>query len=537
MSLERDTNSGPTTRSKNVARAVPGSQQARLENAAQACHRAPCERSLLPRAEDGSRSVFAAVPPPLVVVSQETSCPFSKLTALVFALLLLVGGCARFHSRPISPATNAAELEKRSLADPALRSFLETNLHQRFPNWPPATWDFETLAGAALYFNPDLAVARAQWLIAQGSEKTAAQRPNPTLSVTPQYSANVSQPSPWLVTANLDVPVETAGKRGYRRAQAAHLANAARLNIATSAWRVRGAVRAALLDVVAAGLRAEGLEKQLAVQEQIISRTEQQRQAGALSDSEALPFRLALTKARLELADAQRIRAEAQARLAEAIGVPLSALDQVKIDLDLGHQPVSGLTSSEARRTALQSRADILGALEEYNASQSALQLEIAKQYPDIHLQPGYEYDQGNNKWAVVGFSLELPLLNQNQGPIAEAKARREEAAAKFNALQAKVLAEIDRAVRVYRSAETNVSTLKTLAEVQARRTESISAQIKAGASDELELLNAQFEAASTSLLELDGQIKMQQALGTLEDAIQRPFELPPAIFQTHTSL
>jgi broad specificity phosphatase PhoE len=30
---------------------------------------------------------------------------------------------------------------------------------------------------------------------------------------------------------------------------------------------------------------------------------------------------------------------------------------------------------------------------------------EIAKQYPDIHLGPGYQYDQGVNKW-TLGFSV-----------------------------------------------------------------------------------------------------------------------------------
>jgi outer membrane protein TolC len=66
--------------------------------------------------------------------------------------------------------------------------------------------------------------------------------------------------------------------------------------------------------------------------------------------------------------------------------------------------------------------------LAEYNASQSALQLEIAKQYPDIHLNPGYEFDQGDNKWSP-GLTVTLPILNQNKGPIAEAEAKRTEAA------------------------------------------------------------------------------------------------------------
>ena len=41
---------------------------------------------------------------------------------------------------------------------------------------------------------------------------------------------------------------------------------------------------------------------------------------------------------------------------------------------------------------------------------------------PDVHLNPGYQFDQGDNKWSI-GLTFDLPILNQNQGPIAEAKA------------------------------------------------------------------------------------------------------------------
>ena len=360
--------------------------------------------------------------------------------------------------------------------------------------------------------------------VAQGGETTAGQRPNPMLNVTPGYNTTTFAPSPWIPLGYLDVPMETAGKRGHRRAQAAQLAAAARLNVATAAWQVRSNLRSSLLDLAAAEQRAALLQTPIALQEKIVQRLDQQVQAGAIASSEAATFRIALAKARLDLAEARRLRADARARVAEAIGVPLRAVEglQAPVYPDITPKLASELTSAEARRAALQSRPDILATLAEYAASQAALQLEIAKQYPDVHLQPGYQYDQGDNKW-TLGLTVELPVLHQNQGPIAEATARRREAAARFNALQAKVMAEIDRTVAVFQISETNSVALRSLAEELAKRTESVAAQFRAGAADQLDLLNAQLESASAALVQLDGQIKLQQAVGALEDAVQRP--------------
>ena len=180
------------------------------------------------------------------------------------------------------------------------------------------------------------------------------------------------------------------------------------------------------------------------------------------------------------------------------------------------------MTTAEIRRAALRGRTDILGALAEYAAAQANLQLEIAKQYPDVHLNPGYQFDLGENKWSL-GLSFDLPILNQNQGPIAEAAARREEAAAKFNAVQFKVLAEIERAVEVFRVSEKNSATLRALAETQAKQRAAVESQFNAGALERLDWLNAQFESVNADLLQLDARAKLQAAAAALEDAVQRP--------------
>ena len=112
--------------------------------------------------------------------------------------------------------------------------------------------------------------------------------------------------------------------------------------------------------------------------------------------------------------------------------------------------------SAQVRDEALQNRADILGALNEYSASQSALQLEIAKQYPDIHFGPYYQYNQGDHQF-TLSVTAELPVLNQNQGPIAEAEARRTQLRRNSSPCRPKVLAEIDRAVADYRVTRENL--------------------------------------------------------------------------------
>jgi outer membrane protein TolC len=211
--------------------------------------------------------------------------------------------------------------------------------------------------------------------------------------------------------------------------------------------------------------------------------------------------------------------------LAEAIGVSTSALKEIVIAEEWPPLAVAELTARQARREALLGRPDVLAALAEYEASQAALQLEVARQYPDVHLGTGYQYDQGENKWSL-GVSLELPVLNHNEGPLAEAQAKRSEAAAHFLNVQAKVMAEIDRAVTAYTNAQERLNSLSTLRSTQREHAGVMSAQVDAGAAEPLDLLALQAEQAATDLLELEARVQNIVAMGQLEEAIQRPLEV-----------
>jgi outer membrane protein TolC len=273
------------------------------------------------------------------------------------------------------------------------------------------------------------------------------------------------------------------------------------------------------------------LKGQQSLQAENLRLLESQNQAGAISSFEVTQARIAADSTRLAFRDAERQNAEARAQLAGAIGVPFAALDGVALSFAGLSELPGDVPAGEARRQALLNRADILGSLAEYAASQSALQIEIAKQYPDAHLSPGYEFDQGDNKWSL-GLTVTLPVINQNKGAIAEATAKRAEAAASFNALQAGVLGEIERAVAGYRAALQKRTDTDAMRANLLKLEKTGKAMLDAGETSKADLVALRLQLSASELAYRDALTKSQQALGQLEDALQSPLGLSPSIWQ-----
>jgi outer membrane protein TolC len=335
----------------------------------------------------------------------------------------------------------------------------------------------------------------------------------------------VKEITPWIPEIVLDIPIETAGKRGHRISQARHLSEAARLNILSVAWEVRRGMRQAFLDLYAAQETESLLAKQQAIQMEMVRILELQLAAGEVSPYDITQARIALDNSRLAALDSSRQKEEARVRLADALGVPVKALDAAPLSFDGFYHVRADIPSNDIRRRALLNRPDILGSLSEYAASQAALQLEIAKQYPDIHIGPGYQLDQTDSKW-TLGLALELPIFSRNRGPIAEAEARRTEAAVRFQALQAKVIGEIESAVAACRSSADQSKTADELMSSLEGQEKSARTRYELGEISKLELLGIQMELASSALARLDALVKAQQAVGLLEDAMQSPLDV-----------
>src|SRR5690349_228867 len=107
-----------------------------------------------------------------------------------FVCLALFTGCVRYTPEPLSPAAKANDYESRTLETPQLVEFIVTNTAPGKLVWPPASWDLNLSTLAAFYFHPELNVARAKWEVARAEMITAGARPNPTVSIMPEYSLN-----------------------------------------------------------------------------------------------------------------------------------------------------------------------------------------------------------------------------------------------------------------------------------------------------------------------------------------------------------
>ncbi|WP_448123727.1 TolC family protein [Pseudomonas veronii] len=432
--------------------------------------------------------------------------------------VVLLTGCASYQPQPLAPQKLMAAYEERSLTNPAFHRF--TAAHS--PN-TPALWNLNTLTLAAYYYSHELDAVRAKFSSGEAAKETANQRPNPSLSLPLQYA---DQPiKPWTYGLSLDIPIETAGKRVYRVAQAQQLSDAARLNIGQTAWQIRSRLRSGLLDLYAASQHHSIIERQVDIQQNIVTMLEKQLSLGTASTFELSQERIILERDRSDLASHEKLMLDAKALIAQIIGIPLRALDSITIDLSEFEGRTPQIPDNAARRQTILNRTDILGALAEYEASQAALQLEVARQYPNVSLGLGYSFDQGVNKYSVTPAGITLPLFNRNEGPIAEAEAHRKEAAIRVETLQDQAINQTESALKQYRLATENLALTDTQETTRIAAFQADQHSFDLGAIDRLALSRSRRAVNVDAMTHVDAVVQVQQAISQLENAIQQPLD------------
>jgi len=431
---------------------------------------------------------------------------------LLLALAFLVTGCAKYSAHPLSATQSASAFAGRSLNDAGLHNFLAEQ------GAGHGSWTVNRLALAATYFHPDVVLARAEAEEAAAAIKTAAQVPNPVFTFLPQFATNQVIFTPWFFAPSVTIPIETAGKRTRRIEQAAAAAEAARWRVSARAWAARSRVRAAMLEVYGARENMSLLDAEQRLHEEAIKKLTAQMEAGDVSPFELTQARLAVNRTRLALQDARRIAATGEARLAASIGVSPDALRAVTLDFS-AFRSLPAIGASAGRRRALTQRADLMALLADYAAADAGLRLELARQYPDVRVSPGYDFNQGQNRWQL-GLNVEIPI-NRNVGPIAQAEARRKTTEARFLAQQNTIQGELETALAGYQASRAKVSIAEAVGKETSAATATTKQLLDAGQVSALELTRRDVESSTARVALMAANIEAQTAAGALEDAMQ----------------
>jgi outer membrane protein TolC len=455
--------------------------------------------------------------------------------------VILFSGCATYKEVSLNPVHAEQNFEAHTLLKADLCDYLKANSGAGLSSCPPARWDLAALTLVAFFYSPDLAVAQAKLDVAKAAIITAGQRPNPSFGLGPAYTASAAPSfAPWaLGAAELNFTIETAGKRSYRIAQAERLADAAALGLGETAWRVRSAVRMALLNHLLAQRDYDLARAYESASERIAQLLQERVGAGAASAPE-LNFVFAnLAAARLKAAQAESRVPDTLNTLAAALGVPVDALQGMKFAWPELEHPTyeASLTPARVQELALLNRIDLRRTLAEYAAADEALKLETARQYPDINLGGGYSWEVGENIFQLLPV-ITLPLMNRNQGPIAEARAKRTQVAAEFSALQQSAIAQANGALMRYRGALDAFAQASSSAVFSEKRLGAMQRAAQLGDIDSLTLTTAQLETVLSEQSRLNALADAQATLRALEDAVQRPldgddlksFILPPPL-------
>ena len=275
-------------------------------------------------------------------------------TFQIFAASVMLSGCVRFSSRPIAPERTGAGFDERSLHTAELRAAL-----QRERVSIKSRWSLTQLAAAAAVLNPDLAVLRAKVRTAEATLQTAGESPNPVFSLKPGYNISSSGISPWIIEPGLDITIETGGKRDARRAAAAARVRTARLDYLAASWKSRSEVRRALLAIHSAQATRRQYQSQEVAQAEAARLLESRFKDGAATAQDAAAARIPLGLTRVSKYDSELLAAKSRGQLANAVGVPASALTGLEFDFSEVTILPAASTAQAMRRHAITHRAPV----------------------------------------------------------------------------------------------------------------------------------------------------------------------------------
>ena len=465
-------------------------------------------------------------------IANPTTAMLTLKKALTPTLLCLATlGCST--AQPTKPLDSNVTTNKILSKDPTSTAFKGYLISQGYAKerLPFQFWDLNNLTLAALFFHTKLDVAKKQLALADLRVTSAGVRHNPSINANIANSNRKNGDiKPWSYGLSVDIPIETTDKRAFKIEKAHQNAEAARMDVAETAWQLRHQIATDLITYHQNEAETKLLEEELTSQTHITEMLAKRLEAGIVSKTEFSNADLLALKTNHALSKKRANLHLIKTRLAADVGLTSEKLALIKIkplalDETLAQQTAvldEPLAAKTLQTNALLNRIDIRRRIANYAAAEAEIRLEVARQTPDITLSPGILFDFGDSIWSL-GFSSLLNIINKNTTLIDEAKQLREIQGAQFENLQAEIIDQLNQAYVQYQTAKQTVQLAEKRHSEQLTQLKNMEKQFDVGLISKVDLQKLTLNSIVAKQHVLTSKFELLHIANQIENVMQKP--------------
>lgn len=332
----------------------------------------------------------------------------SPALCALLAASALSAGCASYQPAPLDlPAHEAHWRDREAKAGLSLTP--------------------EQAESLALCANPRLRTKRAEAGVPLAAAGFAGLWEDPTFSLGLSRQT-AGGTDPWLVEGGIGFSIPLSGRLDVQKKLARREVDKAQASVLMAEADVLRELRLAWIDHQAAQRKFAVLSSHAQRMRALANRAEKIAQAGEASRIEAGALALSAAQSAADVAQAQVDIHQAKLRLLELIGLRPEAPLAI-----IGEAPRWTAPADGQERLSAHPRLALAKA--QHDAAESAYELEVRRQYPDLDIGPTAKWENGQSS-VGLGLGLPIPAWNRNQQAIAAAKATRDAANAEAGEAQ-----------------------------------------------------------------------------------------------------
>lgn len=391
----------------------------------------------------------------------------------------------------------------------------------------PTRLTLELATEILLARNPTILRERQNVVMARAGVTQARLRPNPEVDVSSEsYPLFESNPGPFFQNNELIVragqPIEIAGKRRKRTLVAEQEVEVTQSLLQDTIRQLKLELKTRYYRVVLAKAELELARQVLAQFDEIIRINRLRYQQGEIS---GLDFARIETERRRFFDDvvaAELALQNSKTALLELLGASdLSA--PFDVTETLAFRPLS-VTAGQFQEQALIARPDLQARRDQLQREQRQVAVEKSLGVPNVTPFFGYKRNLVDNA-VTFGVRWDLPLFNRNQGEVARAVARVDQAGYEVRRAELAVFSEVLQAYQAVQAQERRVQALEGTYVQTARKARDIAqASYRLGALDLIAFLDAERAYRETLRGYNEALFTHQVAIYQLEAAVGREF-------------